>query len=218
MIPKIAHFHWAGKTMNWLRWASIVTFAKHNPDWEIRLLRTPPYIRKYGLEYAHEADWTWWSVLLKEGGFQVATDIVFTEPVPDEWLDCEISVSVRNGAVWQFAMLGAIPGLGYFSECVSRCEKMAKARLSYQSMGVDLLRRVPLIGYKLFQQPHVALCSVPWDQVDRCWDNELGGMLMTKETIGVHWYGGWKTSTEKEWECGLMDKDYPIVVLAREQL
>lgn len=34
-IPKIAHFYFGGKTLPYLRYLSIASFAKHNPDWSI---------------------------------------------------------------------------------------------------------------------------------------------------------------------------------------
>ena len=35
-IPKIAHFYWGEKTLPYMRFLTIYTFLKHNPDWEIR--------------------------------------------------------------------------------------------------------------------------------------------------------------------------------------
>jgi hypothetical protein len=35
-IPKIAHFYWGEKTLPWLRFLTLSTFQKFNPDWEIR--------------------------------------------------------------------------------------------------------------------------------------------------------------------------------------
>lgn len=37
-IPKVAHCYYGGK-MPWLRYASILSFAKHNPDWTLRVYR-----------------------------------------------------------------------------------------------------------------------------------------------------------------------------------
>ena len=36
MIPKIAHFYWGNKTLPFLRYLTIWSFCKHNPDWEVR--------------------------------------------------------------------------------------------------------------------------------------------------------------------------------------
>jgi hypothetical protein len=37
-VPKILHLYWGGGTMNYLRFMTIKTFMKYNPDWEIRLM------------------------------------------------------------------------------------------------------------------------------------------------------------------------------------
>lgn len=34
-IPKIAHFYWGGSHLNYLRYLSVKTFIKHNPDWQV---------------------------------------------------------------------------------------------------------------------------------------------------------------------------------------
>ena len=36
-IPKIAHFYWATDLLPWIRYLSLETFKKHNPDWQIIL-------------------------------------------------------------------------------------------------------------------------------------------------------------------------------------
>lgn len=36
MIPKIAHFYWGGGNLSFLRYLTIWSFHKFNPDWEIR--------------------------------------------------------------------------------------------------------------------------------------------------------------------------------------
>jgi len=35
-IPKIVHFYWGNKKLSYLRYLSVYTFYKYNPDWEIR--------------------------------------------------------------------------------------------------------------------------------------------------------------------------------------
>lgn len=36
-IPQVAHFYWGNKTLSFLRWMSIVSFRKLNPDWHIKV-------------------------------------------------------------------------------------------------------------------------------------------------------------------------------------
>lgn len=45
-IPKILHLYWGGNKMNYLRFMTIKTFMKHNPDWEIKF-----YYPKYPFDY-----------------------------------------------------------------------------------------------------------------------------------------------------------------------
>jgi len=35
MIPKIAHFYWGGSFLPYLRYLTIVSFIRHNPDWKV---------------------------------------------------------------------------------------------------------------------------------------------------------------------------------------
>lgn len=37
-IPKILHVYWGGGTLSYMRFMTIKTFMKYNPDWEIRLM------------------------------------------------------------------------------------------------------------------------------------------------------------------------------------
>ncbi|MGE5581481.1 MAG: hypothetical protein ACM3X9_02995 [Bacillota bacterium] len=36
-IPKVAHFYWGNDTISFLRYLSVYSFKKYNPDWHIRL-------------------------------------------------------------------------------------------------------------------------------------------------------------------------------------
>jgi len=49
-IPKIAHFYWHGTFLSWLRYCTLLTFQRQNPDWELRF-----YYPKE--EHTGEADW-----------------------------------------------------------------------------------------------------------------------------------------------------------------
>src|SRR5690606_28717819 len=47
-IPKIAHFYWGNKQMPFMRYLSLYSFSKLNPDWEIKL--HVPTLRKEHLD------------------------------------------------------------------------------------------------------------------------------------------------------------------------
>lgn len=42
-IPRIAHFYWGENTLSYMRYATLTTFIKHNPDWKVILWRTKFY-------------------------------------------------------------------------------------------------------------------------------------------------------------------------------
>ena len=142
MIPKIAHFHWVGKPMNWLRWQSIRTFEKFHPDYEIRIIRTPDDIAAKVENYAHQADWSWYRALATTGGWQIATDVVFVGRIPDHYNDADMCVCTNGTkSIYQFAAMGAKAGSEFFKRCEERCAKTAERdELEYQTLGVDMLR------------------------------------------------------------------------------
>lgn len=45
-IPKIAHFYWGNDTISYLRYLTVYSFKKFNPDWEVRLYQ--PVIKYQG--------------------------------------------------------------------------------------------------------------------------------------------------------------------------
>lgn len=210
MIPRIAWIHWAGKPMNWLRLQSIRTFRKHNPDWDIRVIGTPDNIRRYGLEYAHEADWTWWRKLHDEGGFLVASDVISIAPMRDEWLDGDLCAQVRGGDVYQFAALGAAPGNELMRRAEEACASVAP-RLQgakgdvYQAMGVNLLRRITCgeierFADRLVDLPEEAFCFYDWaGDPFELWTESGPEKPLPAGAVGVHWYGGHVASRAREW-------------------
>ena len=220
-IPKIAHFHWTGPQMSWLRGMSLLTFKKFNPTWEIRLHDTPPDIRAVGLPmYGQEADWTWWRKLYQDGGLLVATDVITVRPVPEEWLEGEIAATTNGGdAVYQFAVLGAEPRHPFLGRCVEACEKMAAnpKNLDYQAMGVIMLRG--LAGKlppkpALTEIPARAYCAVQWNETRHFWD-EVEDLPLDDGIVGHHWFGGEESSKHNE-RIATADSRFAIVRLANK--
>ena len=215
MIPKIAHFHWdgSGPSMSWLRIVSIASFAKFNPDWEIRLIRSDPSLNDPALCYGNKADLSWWLALEAVGGFQVATDIVFRGPVPDAWLDAELCACTSNGhdvsrdiysgcgRVYQFAMMGAAAGHPFMVEAVKESkrllQRLTSSPLGYQALGVELLLAVKEHMGPVRELPMSALCYYDDSAVDKLW--EVGSPPpLPDEAIGIHWYGGHIASAANE--------------------
>jgi hypothetical protein len=52
MIPKVAHFYWGEPVLPFLRYATLKSFCKFNPDWEVRL-----YVPKRYSEEASPKTW-----------------------------------------------------------------------------------------------------------------------------------------------------------------
>ena len=201
--------------MSWLRMASIASFKKFNPTWEIRLHDTPSDIRAHNLQYGQEADWEWWRVLAEHGGFQVATDIVFVRPVPDGWLDCKLNACLNGQAnIYQNAMIGAVPQHPFIVKVEKACENMDKTRnLGYQDMGVNLLSRMRGSGGGFYDQPMDALCYFRHTEVGRLWSRSA--IDLPDSVIGVHWYGGHPMSEQFEAKARPHQSRY-IIQLAKE--
>lgn len=220
MIPKIAHFHWdqSGPPMSWLRTVSIATFAKFNPTWEVRIIRSDPVLVGHGaLQHGHRADLAWWEALRDVGGFQVATDIVFTKPVPDDWLDAELCVCTKGqGRVEQFAMLGSVAGHPFVTAAAqegrNRCS--GGGAMDYQDVGVWMLHGLSKHLGDFKELPNEALCHYNWDWCPMFWSNGfLEDINLPEEAIGCHWYGGDRLGKQNEWAAG-PGSDYWIVRLA----
>jgi len=211
MIPKIAWMHWTGKPMNWLRRQAIRTFQKHNPSWDLRVIDTPHDIRGTGIGYAQQADWTWWRMLHKHGGFLVASDVISCGAVPDEWTLGDLCAQTRGGDIYQFAALGAAPGNELMLRAEKRCrvDALQVATSSadvYQSMGVNMLRHITRNEIdrfgKLVEMPEEAYCFYDWDQDPySLWTEDGPAGTLPDTALGVHWYGGHVASKEREWSA-----------------
>ena len=223
MIPKIAHFHWEGRPINWLRMMSLYTFARLNPRWEIRLLRSPDHIREKKLSrLANEADWTWLEALYEHGGFAMATDTVFVKPVPDEWCDADLCVCASGRDDFFHCCFGSIPGTTFLRDCVDSCVGLSSTpNLAYQQMGVTLLNEMVRKrgGFRsmgremsIAYTPAEAMTPVRFHSPERCWAPEP--LPITDATVGVTWFGGHPSSAEREWDVPGQHADAAIVKLA----
>ncbi len=203
-IPKIAWFHWAGPPMSWLRSQSLRTFRKQNPDWKVRLVGPHPDVEAidFPILPAQKGDWTRWRLLSEFGGFGFDSDIVFLKPIPDEWLDADLCIQLDGGLVHQIAAVGAVPGNDLMIRSAEWCQLHVAPDQDYQIFGTRLMHR--LVGRpktvhdygRVFDIPRDALCFYNWhDDVPIMWTKE--GPVKNPfppNAIGVHWYGGHKTS------------------------
>ena len=218
MIPRIAHFHWEGP-MPWMRMMGIYTFMRQNPDWEVRLHRTPKHIRQLELPcHGNEADWVWLDAVHRYGGFAVATDTVFVRPMPEEWLDSDFCGCSSDDKLLYHCCFGAVPGHEFVGRCLEECNGIHPDDMLYQTLGIELLNRVlsedhgSLSGLpgKFFPMPPKALTSYKHFQMKRVW-GDGPDLEIDEGAVGVTWFGGDAMSKKCE---PISSHDSPIVRLA----
>jgi len=224
MIPKIAHFHWEGEPINWLRMMGIYTFARLNPRWDVRLMRTPAHIRRVGLpHYCQEADWAWAEALCEFGGFSWGTDTVFVRPVPDEWCEADMCACTNGGKSFFHGAVGSVPGTDFLKSYVESCRSLPTHDLDYQSYGTVMMNKiasdmggVDMVhnGLSFVDMPVDAMTPVRWHDPARVWKEEP--LNLPDDTIGVHWYGGAPCSRSREWDVPAKHGNAAIVKLAIE--
>ena len=218
MIPKIAWTHWDGE-MSWLRRHGIETFKQHNPDWKLYVCKTDERIGAYGLHPALAGDWAGWTNLLSAGGFVIDSDIIHINPIPDEWLDCDVCAQTGSGGnVYQMAALGVVPQSDLMAGVVSHCLRNARRRVpytedpfnaeydGYQDFGVKALLAVTRGNIerfgKLHRISHEDFCFYDWSNGPRMMWSEAGpAEELPVSAIGVHWYGGSKESRKREYDA-----------------
>jgi len=219
MIPKIAFFHWDGPPMGWLRSVGVATFARHNPDWEIRIIRTMPGLTRKDLKIEQKADITWWHALRDHGGFAVSTDIVFTAPIPDAWL-AKPMCACLDGAyhIRQLAVVGFEKGHpAVTAACDIGLRRIAsRPHLDWQDLGIALWETVSDSYGDLCDQPMGALCPYDEESVDALWMPKID-LLIPEGNVGVHWYGGHDTTRRFEGKVG-PNSEAAIVCLAMQEM
>lgn len=216
MIPKIAWTHWDGE-MSWLRRRGLDTFKQHNPDWKLYVCTTDENIGKYGLHPALAGDWTGWCNLLSAGGFAIDSDIIWCNPIPDEWLDCDVCAQTGSkGNVYQMAALGVVPQNDLMVGAVSYCQRNAERMMDYvkdvfdidddiyQEFGVNALLAVTKGDIQRFGKihriSHEDFCFYDWSNGPRqMWGKNEPSQVLPDTVIGVHWYGGSKLSKKYEY-------------------
>lgn len=208
MIPRIAHFYWAGKPMSALRAASIQSFKQHNPEWEVRV-----HGHKHEDKYRDiilESDLMRYTVLHGVGGYYFDTDIIFRRPIPDSWLQHDNACVMYDGGVVRgVAILGAKPGSVFFKRLAEAALERSRSPIvcDFQALGVKLVHNLTgpshdmreyaaNCGEGMWNIPHAAFFPVDWCFVELLWSP--GYPDLTNDTIGIHWFGGDRLSQEYE--------------------
>jgi len=95
VIPKRAFYTWVGPDMNWLRRLSVDSFKKQNPDWVVDEIR-PQRDEYMGVE--QNTDIARYGELADNGGLYFDTDILFLAPVPDDFMEKDVGISIDKSA------------------------------------------------------------------------------------------------------------------------
>jgi hypothetical protein len=205
LIPKVAHFYWYGDgPLTPLREASIDSFRAWNPDWQWFLHRSGSNQDAPLRERVIASDAARYGILSRAGGVYFDTDIVFTKPVPEEWLQRDLLLPVcSTGLMYGVHVLGAKPGSVFFRSAVERARMRLDSGklLGCQSLGVKLWDGVHLYefagrgGEGVTAIPREAYLLTGWADVEDVWQEggEVGSAVH-----GVHWYGGDRISNEFE--------------------
>jgi hypothetical protein len=211
MIPKRALFYWDHKSpqISWLRMQSMVTFARLNPDWEIVTLDgqdAPEILQKDDEIYpVLRSDYCRYKALAEGGGMYFDTDIIFTKPFPEAWLNGDLALPLwPNNQLCGVAMLGAAPNSPFFSSVVRKCNVRLgePLLLAYQSLGIKIMLHIEpfstaaAMNLSLVIIPADSHLAVMWGDVERLWSPLK--KYLPAVAIGLHWYGGDRLSLEYE--------------------
>jgi hypothetical protein len=198
VIPRRAMFYWEGGEMSWLRKQSIESFRRLNPGWDVALIDGSglPIAPKSLLSIVHRSDWGRYRALHQYGGFYFDTDIIFTRPIPTEWLSHEM---VLSGA--HVAAMGCERGEPWFRLLDAACEDLIRrdAKLAYQGLGMNLVLKFieNVQGRDVVWLDNDVIVPVPWNETERLW-NSSASIPDSTLRVGLHWFGGDLLSQEME--------------------
>mgnify|MGYP001413768332 FL=1 len=203
MIPKVAHFYWySDREMPELRRASLDSFKKLNPTWEVHLHHSGEKADPTFVEMVTASDAARYGILYRAGGVYFDTDIVFVRPIPEAWLAFDVLLPANtDGDLYGLHVLGAREGSPFFSEAMRRCRLRIESPmlLGCQSLGVKLwygthiLALCSSMNLSFGLIPHSSLLLTSPEAVEELWS--IGGVVDSQE-IGVHWYGGDRLSDQ----------------------
>ena len=207
--------------MSWLRKLGLETFRWMNPKWEMEILDLPVIPELPGMTTAQRSDMARYQKMSQDGGLYFDTDIIWLKPIPEEWR--EIDVGVTIDPVFRFSNIGLLVGSPnrFWSDVYEAAIKRYKSagnKTGYQLLGVNMLNRMfwndllllsepefegafeavarhyPELKWKNFEEK--AICPINWSVAQKL-HRELPFVLPTN-SYGVHWFGGHEESKEFE--------------------
>lgn len=214
-MPKIAHFFWHQESMPFLHYATLDTFKRWNPDWEIRFYYSGqqgnaswqtnehkyritkseykwPAAIKVDLPKIHpvqQSDWLRWQLLSTVGGLWSDMDIIYFNPVPAEIL--KYDATIYKDKYYLIHFLYAKPNNPMFAWIFDQAQKANKT--TYQGLGSQLFnRRFNINGWKdlrIFNTPMSWTCNLNDLEVDILMKGD-SDKWQTPDAIAQHWYAG----------------------------
>lgn len=174
------------------------SFRHFNPDWDVTLhggVAGLDSLREIG----HASDRARYSALVHHGGLYFDTDIIFTSPIPDTWLERDNAMISRDGGCLGVACLGARRGSLFFMRVLDMCSWRVSSRvlLDYQAFGLKLFTRPKAmdiralaadLGESMLEIDPSALFPYGWTDIELLWSPVKTDASDLK--IGVHWFGG----------------------------
>jgi hypothetical protein len=232
MIPKILYTYWGNSKLSWLRYLTIVSFKKYNPEYEIKVY--------YPIELTKNISW---ETKEQDGEFDgedyfdKLKDIAEVIPFDVEPLGFSNSLpEVHKSGIFRYYMLSHYGGVycdmdilftkpinlpdvsgiysyqGYYSDGFLACEKYNPVySLIYENLQIsttDYQAYGPNQWYcikpeGLFNTPKEYLYYYDADNLDKLFDKVSE---LPEESLGVHWYGGHPKT--REWENLLTSENY----------
>lgn len=246
MIPKRAYFYLGYEKLSWLRYLTIYSFIKQNPDWKVVVCRsldtiykgpntwnTPEQTEKYNgkcywselkkyfpktISYTHidfkglgfendmpevyKADiWRNYAINFF-GGYVLATDVLWKKPleVLDEY-DTVVCYNTEK-SYYSLGIIGGEQGNSFYGSLFEKCKNKYNYggyNTSYQSFGSELINGKSLDDLKdmfpdcnFFNHPFNWLYEFDSTRIPEIYSDSK--LKLCPEAIGLHWYGGHKTS------------------------
>jgi hypothetical protein len=229
VIPKTLFLYWGGQPLSWLRYQTIKSFKKHNPDWKVRVFG--PVEATKGGEWATEEQrhtYEGKDYMPKFETFDPSL-VGFTNVISEVYKSDLFrlwALYEYGGAYADFDILFTkpMPKLTKFTYCKHPyghysigliaaekdnlyIKKLLKAARSaqggkYQSFGSTLWGHT-LTDVEGWNIPKDLIYFTDWRDADKLFTQVD---KLPKQAIGVHWYGG--SPEAGVWESELTPKNY----------
>jgi len=242
-IPKIAHFYWGEEKLPYLRYLTIASFRKYNPDWKIRVYY-PKYRQlkktwnskehKYkvivekdyweelknlritfvevdfksldlsnDLSEVHKSDYLRWFLLANIGGLWSDMDIIYIDSMINMEINSEKNMHMNTLLCYHWLRENSIGFIlssldnAYFKSIWEQSQKWKYDSTLYQTVGSRLMNRFPKSPEQIKDKfPKLEIGNMSMDTVYPYNSNMIPILhadklnLLSKNTIGVHWYAG----------------------------